>query len=624
MRAEVRSELEKLHTMQPQEADQYIARILEENFEMRARLDETANASGEMALQFKQMKDELEGARREIAELRKQNQHLTGVHTLAKDELYGRSTEKTEDLINGKAAGTEPEDPVREDQDPGKGTDPKGNPDPNGKKNPPRTPGSGSGDGKKGRNRDKGKRERDLSGLPVCTIFDYDIGELDAKYGEGNWRFAYWHGVRSVEIIRKLSYVQVVFTPVISVGYEQDLVSIPYANALFPKSIASPALVAELMYEKHDLFLPAYRMEHDENHFGFPLSRQTMVNWIIRGALELLKPVYEFLRGLERCFRYQQCDETPYMVIRDGRNPGAKSYIWTHRTSELADGPAMIVYCYEKTREAKHLLLYYEGLEETIYITSDAYTAYYTLEEAMHGLVISCGCFMHARRKFADAFKLLNAADMDAGALKELPEAKALLLIQKIYLADEALKGCSAEERQSRRNTEVRPLVDAYFTWIHSLDQEDPLYSEKLREAIRYSVNEEARLRRFLEDGNIPIDDGATERNIKPIALGRRNYLFSTSIKGAEATAIISSLIATAKANGADPYYYLKYLLEQMSRRVYYSTEDYSDSLPDMMPWSDAYKAYECSEKQRIVNTYAPPGMEKPKTPRKSRKNQVA
>ena len=88
--------------------------------------------------------------------------------------------------------------------------------------------------------------------------------------------------------------------------------------------------------------------------------------------------------------------------------------------------------------------------------------------------------------------------------------------------------------------------------------------------------------------------------------------------------AIISSMIATAKANGADPYYYLKYLLEKMSRRVYYSTDDYSDCLPDMMPWSNACKAYERDEKQRIVNCYAPPGMEKPKTPRKKKKETVA
>lgn len=87
---------------------------------------------------------------------------------------------------------------------------------------------------------------------------------------------------------------------------------------------------------------------------------------------------------------------------------------------------------------------------------------------------------------------------------------------------------------------------------------------------------------------------------------------------------MISSLIATARANGADPYYYLKYLLEEMSRRVYYSTEDYSASLPDMMPWSEAYKKYEAYEKQRLVNRYAPQGMDKPKTPRRRKKEEAA
>ena len=160
-------------------------------------------------------------------------------------------------------------------------------------------------------------------------------------------------------------------------------------------------------------------------------------------------------------------------------------------------------------------------------------------------------------------------------------------------------------------------MVNEYFDYVHSLDEDNPLYSDKLKDAIRYSKNQEIQLRRFLEDGNIPIDNGASERNMKPVACHRKNSLFSFSKKGAAATMTIMSLIETAKANQAIPYYYLKYLLEKMSKGIYYSNPY---DIEEMMPWSSAYQQYEKDERKRPLLSGAPPGNEKPHTPRKTSK----
>lgn len=566
------------------------------------KLTEFQNASNEMATQFQQMKDELQGVRSECKALREQNQHLTGIKTIQAKELFGRGTEKSEDIlnraINGGPSHTDPLDekaPELADES-----------QPGGEKILIFKDTAGH------RKKAAGKRDRDLSGLAVCSVFDYDIHALNREYGEGNWRFAFWHESSTVEVIRQATYLKKTYTPVISVGLEHDLVRIPYEHAMIPKSIASPSLLAQIITDKYSLFLPLYRQEHAPGRFGFPLSRQTMSNWIIYACHELLLPVYEFMSARLRTYTYQQCDETTYNVIHDGRNAGTKSFIWVHRTSELLDGPVIIVYCYELTRCADHLRNFYSDQTEPFYLTCDAFSAYPSFADGMDGLVTICGCFMHARRRFVEALSVLSPKGLTEEQLQQLPEVKGLTLIGEIYHADEPLKALSTAERQKKRQTDVMEKVNAYFDFVGSFDLGNPLASEKLKDAIQYSRNQEEYLRRFLCDGSIPIDDGATERSVRPVAQGRRNYLFSNTISGAEATVIASTLLETAKANDAEPYFYMKYLLEQMPQHLY---DKENGHLPDMMPWSAAYRTYENCQKQSLADCMAPPGNEKPRTP---------
>jgi len=575
--------------------------------ELEIRLKETENASNAMVLEYQQMKDELNGARKEIDALRKLNQHLTGIQTIQTNDLFGRSTEKTEDILNQVLEGNLPtKDPLAEDA--------------NEQKEEKRVNRRRIGgiiplfDDLDARKTTDRKKRMDLSGLDVQNFFDYDIDELNRKYGEGQWRFAYWKEDRKVELIHQTTYLKVTYTPIVSVGLDHHLIRIPTENALIPKSIASSSLLAQIILDWSRMHLPLYRQESDPNRFGFALSRQTMSNWIIDVAQTHLRRVYEYLCQQLKSYRYQNCDETYYSVSLDERGSGAKSFIWVHRSGELADVPQIVVYCYEKTRGADHLRNFYAGLLGMIYLTCDAYSAYPCYAGESNGLIILAGCFMHCRRRFVEAILILNLKGLTDEQILDLPEARAILLIREIYLAEGQLKDLLPEERLEHRKTEVLPKVNAFFEFVSSIDLNNPLLSEKMRDAVQYALNQEMYLRRFLTDGSIPIDNGIAERSVKPVALYRRNSLFSFSVKGAESMVTSFSLIETARANGADPYFYLKYLMEQMPKHLYDKGCEY---MPDLMPWSDVYRRYESTERLNQVRAQAPPGNERPRTPKK-------
>ena len=223
---------------------------------------------------------------------------------------------------------------------------------------------------------------------------------------------------------------------------------------------------------------------------------------------------------------------------------------------------------------------------------------------------------MHMRRRYTQSLALIDKSKMSDKEIQNLPESRALILIGKIYNADEALKSLSTEERLAQRKTIVAPLVNEYFDFVDSIDTSDPLISNRLKDAINYSINQKEHLLRFLTDGSIPIDNGASERHIRAYTIGRNNFLFADSLDGAEALAIMYTAVETARANKANVYFYLKYILERMPHHM-----DGTDTgfLEAMMPWSAEYREYE-----RINTSGAkpedPPGIydSKPKTPKKT------
>ena len=601
---------EELQTKSREELIETACRLMGELRAAQVRLDETSRGITEMSLQFSQMQDTVRGLEAENRFLKEENERLTAKFTLRTKDVFGRSTEKADDIFKSCLQGS-PDDPLDEDAS----DQEEGRPGEGGKKDPQGgDPGSGR---KHGSGKKKGTRSANFSRLPHVKEFELNVEKLNEIYGEGNWRIAFWRCRQTIESQKTVRFVREAYAPVISIGLEHLMKAVPHQNVLLWNSYVSPSLLAEILYNKFCLALPFYRQSQDMAREGVVISRQTMSNWCVNLSLDLLAPVYDFLSDLNRSQPYHQCDETTLTVIPDGRSAGTVSYIWAHVTSELAEERKIFIFRYEMTRHTDHLRSYYSKDRDRRFITCDAYTSYHTYEKEMGGSVIISGCLMHARRRFANALQVVDTSRMTEEAINNLPETKAIQLIAEIYMQENPLKELPPDERHLRRQLDVRPKVDAYFDFIHSFDPGDPSLSATFRDAVSYSVNQETYLRRFLEDPHIPIDNGFCERSFKNLCVGRRNWLFCNTPDGARATVIVYSLIETAKANGANPYYYLKYLLEEMPGHM----EDKGRSfLEDMLPWGKRYRDYEETQIRLIAARSVGEDQEKPRTPKRRKK----
>jgi len=563
---------------------------------------ENQNALTAMAKDYQALKAKLEAVVLERDHLKVDLARIAEQNQLKTKDIFGRSTEKLSDIIDA------PLDTEREDEamteivelPSAANGKPAILPEPKRARVP--------------RKKRVGKRDEDLSKLPQSTEFQLDVAELDREYGEGNWRIAFWHNHRTVEVNPQTAYVLNSYTPVISVGLEHDLHTIKNPGVLLKNSIASASLVAFILYQKFFMSLPLYRQEGCFENFGLVLSRQTICNWVIRFSFDLFGPVYDYLKNLMLAVRYHQCDETTLIVNNDGRAAGSKSYLWVHCTSELLKTHPIILFCYELTRGTDHLRKFYEDFKG--FITCDAYCSYKVIGKESQNVIIICGCMTHMRRRYVQSLALVDKSKMSDADILNLPETQALMLISRIYDADESLKSLSAEERLAKRKEVIRPIVEEYFDFVNAIDTSDPLVSNRLLDAVNYSKNQKDFLLMFLEDGNIPIDNGASERHIRAVAIGRKNFLFCDSIDGAEALAIMYTIVETARANKANVYYYLRYILEQMPRHMEGTDTSFLES---MLPWSSEYREYERSCTSGI-KPEASTGIHnsKPRTPKKS------
>ena len=214
---------------------------------------------------------------------------------------------------------------------------------------------------------------------------------------------------------------------------------------------------------------------------------------------------------------------------------------------------------------------------------SDAYSGYHTLDRKREDIRIA-HCWAHARRDFADALKAYKKTGPSKKRVKQTIAYQALERIGTFYALEDGWKDLSPEERLIRRQEHLKPLVEAYFAWIKSIDPES-VASEKTRVGLKYSVNQEVYLKAFLEDGNVPIDNSASERAIRPFVVGRSNWRVMDTIHGAQASAIVYSIVETAKANNLKPYEYLRLLLTEIPKHM---DETSATFLDDLLPWSSS------------------------------------
>lgn len=345
-------------------------------------------------------------------------------------------------------------------------------------------------------------------------------------------------------------------------------------TSLMNHSLASPSSVANVMYQKYVNSVPLYRQEKDWEQLGISLSRATMANWVIRCSQDYLYPVIEHLRKELLSREVIHCDETPVQVLKEeGKKPQTQSYMWLYRTGNDDKSP-VILYDYQPSRNGDHAVTYLKDFKG--YVHSDGYSGYNKLSG-----IIRCGCWAHLRRKFIEAISSKKTGTEPTTA--EIGRD----YCNQLFEIESRLKDLSPEERKHKRHELERPVLDAFWCWLEKLNV---LKGSTLFKAVTYAKNQKPYLENYLLDGRCALSNNAAENAIRPFTVGRKNWLFSDTPKGASASAAIYSIVETAKANDLNVFTYLEYLLLYMPDTDW---RNHSEDLDALMPWSEAVQA-EC------------------------------
>lgn len=431
----------------------------------------------------------------------------------------------------------------------------------------------------------KGHKDSITKPLPVETI-EYRLSAEDMACPQCGETL---HEMKK-EIRKELKVIpaQVMVTEHVRFVYacrncEKNDITTPIIAAQMPNpairnSLASPSMLAHIMSRKYVEAIPLYRQEQQFQRYGINLSRQTLANWVIKASASWLAPLYEAMHRELITKDILHADETVLEVLCEpGREPSTQSYMWLYRTSR--DDIPIILYEYTQGRSGDYAKRFLRGFSG--YLHTDGYAGYHKLADdpgdGQSGIRLA-GCWAHARRKYDEALKALGP--------KESPGAvtiqKGLEYCNKLFKIEDAIKDLPADVRKERRIMEAQPVLAEYFDWAKR-SESVILPKSKLGDAIGYSLKQRKYLEAYLLDGRLEISNNRAERSIKPFVIGRKNWLFSNTPKGADASAIIYSLIETAKENDLNPFPYLQYLFEQLPNI------DIADSeiLKKYLPWSN-------------------------------------
>ncbi len=421
-----------------------------------------------------------------------------------------------------------------------------------------------------------GKRKEDLSKIREREIVPHTLSreQLLEYFPDGKWKQLPDEVYERVEMVP--SYLRVLehHVAVYKGTTSRMIVKAERPQDLLRNSIATPAFVAAVANAKFVNAVPVKRFSDEiERIDDVRILPQDICNWINTCSDRYLSKLYERLK--QECFRchVMQADETPCLVNKDGREAGSKSYMWVYRSGELESHP-FILYEYQKTRKADHPREFLKDFSGVC--VTDGYQVYHTLEKEKKDLKVA-GCWAHAKRKFADVVKTLGKNAKGTFA------QSAIGIIDAMYHFEKLFKELSPEERVNQRQERIKPLVDAFFSTLKNEGQKIAPKSGTGK-AIEYCINQESYLRVFLEDGEVPIDNNAAERAIRPFCLGKKNWQVIDTISGAKASSIWYSLAETAKANSLKPYEYFKYLLEEIPKHGEFEELSY---LEDLLPWSE-------------------------------------
>ena len=336
--------------------------------------------------------------------------------------------------------------------------------------------------------------------------------------------------------------------------------------------MASAGTVAWVMYQKFCNGLPYCRQEKDWKQYGAAITRATMANWVIHNSEAFFLPMYEYFHRklLERGFA--MADETPLQVLHEpGRRAQTKSYMWLFRSGEDGGAP-IILYRYSETRAGDNAVDFLHGFKG--YLMCDGYSGYNKVPDAKR-----TACWAHIRRYLTDAIP--KGKELDYAQ----PSVQGIMYINQLFHLEDVIKAkyTSFDAIKKARLEKEKPIVEGFLSW---LDNQSPVRGSRMDKAVTYIQNRRSYLTTYLEDGRCSFSNNLSEIAIRPFTVGRKNWLFCDTPNGAQASAIVYTIVEMAKANGVNVYHYLTYLLEELP-----NDRMSDEELELLAPWNENVKA---------------------------------
>lgn len=349
------------------------------------------------------------------------------------------------------------------------------------------------------------------------------------------------------------------------------IAKLPAPKPLLNHSTASASVVAEVMHQKYVQAVPLYRQEAQWKDVGIAFSRTTMANWVIRCSQDWLSLVYDHMRAELLRREVLHADETPVQVLKEnGKTAASKSYMWVYRTGN--DGlPPVVLFEYQPGRSGEYPKKFLEGFHW--YLHTDGYAGYNKVEG-----ITRCGCWAHLRRKFVDALPPEMAELVGPPSTAKVGRE----YCDQLFAAEKKIQLLPPENRQQTRLEVEEPMLRAFWCWLEKV-AEQPL-GGKLKTAVEYALRQRPYMENYLKDPRCQISNNLAENAIRPFTVGRKNWLFSDSVEGAKASAVIYSIVETAKANHISARDYLRVLLEELPD---WDVHEKPENIEYLLPWGE-------------------------------------
>jgi transposase len=326
----------------------------------------------------------------------------------------------------------------------------------------------------------------------------------------------------------------------------QTLTQAPVPAQIIDKGLPTSGLLAQVLVAKYSDHLPLYRQESIFGRSGYPIARSTLAQWVGMCGVQL-QPLVDALKSAMLQSAVLHADETPVAMLKPGNKKTHRAYLWAYAPSSFENMKA-VVYDFCESRAGEHARAFLGDWCGGL--VCDDFSGY----KASFGTAITeVGCMAHARRKFFD---------LHASSKSEIAQ-QALIYIGQLYEVEREIKHLSADERGRIRKEKSKPLVDALHQWM-LLQRQRVTDGTACAKALDYSLKRWVALARFAQDGRLPIDNNWIENQIRPVAIGRSNWLFAGSLRAGQRAAAVMSLIQSAKLNGHDAWAYLRDVMEKL------------------------------------------------------------